>query len=251
MANPETGFIPPQEGKETRHESIEIDREFIIQGLSSEIQKAQEKERLGEEERWGRATFVAARSHELGISPEIPDEVWQKMVLGLQYKREKKDAWGISFQARYLKEINPERFTKEVAFSEDESVLLGNELTARKDHALKNPKRWTEYYAMASHIQEIQPELLGGRDDDKDIRKGLKECLGALSENDPVQYVHTANSAAHCHVGILQRADVMRSQIEKNIASAITQANEAKEKGDVWLYAFIASQIKGLDAKLP
>ncbi len=250
MSNPEHGgFIPPEESDQESIESVEIDREFILRGLSDEIQKAQDRERAGQVERWGRATFVAARSSEVGIPPELEGAVWEKMVSGLQYKRDNRDAWGISFQARYLKAIDSQKFS-EITFSAEEEGLLTNELTMRRAQARTNPRQWTEYFAMLSHVKEIRPGIVERWDVDESMGEGLKECLDRLSETDPIQFVHAANAATECSAGVLQRIGVQRSQVERNIALAAEKAQEAKEKQDVWLYAFIGSQIKSLEKLL-
>lgn len=245
--NIEHGFNPEEEAEN----SFEVDKEFLSTGFSQEIQKAERKEQEGKEEHWGRTTFVAAKMAELESPATVPEEVKQKLEEGLQHKRDNNDAWGTAFTARYLTLIDPEKYAEHpFDFSEQENQRFLEELNERKKRAERKEEKWTDFFAMLDHVREVSPKVFESIAIDEDTEKGLEKCLEKLEQEDPALFVHTALAVEECAEGRLAKIDFSDTRVKKVIRSAILEAREAKEKGDVWRYSFIMSQAKLLHRKI-
>ncbi|MCD6232768.1 hypothetical protein J7J81_00060 [bacterium] len=226
------------EKKEKGFELKEEDKKFLKEGLEREIQEAREKNR------YGRATFIAARMAEIGMEPEIEEEDWKGMKASLQYKKEHHDGWGISFQSRYLKTINPEKFEKEIKIGEEAEEAMRKEINSRLEQ-----KRWGDVLAMTDHLKEVAPEIYEEsikKIDPEGVKKELRmHYLGG----DYRIFVHLALAAENIMPGSLQKIGFSNEEIKLAIQKVKENLNEIKEKGDVWDYSFQASQAKLLQSK--
>lgn len=224
----------------------EVDHAFLEQGLEGEIKKAQDREAQGEKEGYGRTSLSAARNAELGIDNKIPDEIYNKMEANLVAKREALDGWGISFQARYLKLIDGDRYVESgITFSEEEQKAIAHELEHRQMAAEANPEKWAEFFAMADHVKVIAPETFEQLDLATIQSDAIAKCLEALEQR-PVDYVHAALNIEECAPGTLELAGMTKEKAAEQIKAVLVEAQEAKLKGDSIRNSFALSQAKGL-----
>jgi hypothetical protein len=236
---------PKQEGLEDE-KTIEVDREFIEQGFQAEVEKARAKIEQHKEERGGRTAFVAARSAEIGVALEVPDDIQAVIQSGLAYRRETKDAWGTAVAARHLKLMNPEQFAEMgIAFDDKEQQGMLIELLSRQEIAKQDPTKWGAFFAMAEHIKEVEPVVFEKLQLDETIQEGLKACLEQLKDSDLTQFIHVSLAAERCMPGILETMGIKDEALDAT-EKLLEEAEEAKAAGDVWLYTFRMSQIKGL-----
>lgn len=262
-------------------EAMEINRELLADGYQQESEKAKAKIEQGLEEHGGRMTFVAARSAELGALPEVSDDDWQIMKEGFEFKKSKKDYWGVSFAARYLRSIRADSYDREVEIDNETAAGFTQELQKRRQAAQEEPRRWGEFIAMADNVKQVvgqpnmvrtrwirypgiskekflrrigyyRPRLMANRPEgielDSEAIAGLKSYL--LQENNPGQFVHVANSAENLKSGVLETAGISQGLIIEKLKAAILEAKKQEEQKDAWSYAFSVSQINGLLAKL-
>lgn len=227
-------------------EEKEVDREFLQSGFQEEIERARTKEAEWKEEHYGRAIFVAARSSELGLEMKIDDQLWQDMKeKGYDFKKEKNDAWGMTFVAGYLKEIDPVRFDELKDSFLGQKKSIAQELKERIGAAAKNPKRWKEYFAMAEHLINLEIDLLD-LDElviDDEVEDGLKQCLRE-HEKDPVSYLEIVNAIEVVSPGTYERIYTSKSDVKRMVEAAEEKADEVREKRDVWMYVLIKRNIR-------
>lgn len=226
----------------------ELDSEFLRNGFDQEVENAKAKEARGETERYGRVSFVAARSAELGVPQELDEDVKKRIIDNLKSKKEAGDAWGIAFQSRYMQEMDNADFEDELFFSETESELIENELLKRQKVAVEDPEKWKEFFAMADHVKEVAPALFEKMEIDESVAEGLAIALEALEgkEADIADFIHVAYCAENCKSGILADAGFDRKALHVKVDEAIAYARSMRSQRNIWTYSFVMSQTKKL-----
>jgi hypothetical protein len=226
---------------------LELDSEALREGFSHEVEIAKGREQEGKKEGYGRVSFVAARSAELGVPPELDENIREKIIGNLNGKITSKDAWGIAYQKRYMKEMGVKEFEEFLGLTPEEQNLISDELEKRRKDAVKDPEKWGDFFPMADHVKELAPEFFKKFNIEKDVEEGLKECLKAKEgKNDIANFVHIAYCAENCRPHILREIGYTKAELHKKVKDAVAFANEKKEAKDYWAYSFVMSQAKRL-----
>lgn len=238
---------------EQRIEVKEEDETFLKEEFKKECREA------AETGYWSRPLFIAARMSEMGIKPEIDDKVWQEFKWTVEYKRRKNDGWGMSFQARYLYEVDPEKMQEEVKLTDEDKRIMLEELENRRSKAVSSeaegkPGKWGEFLPMLDHIKKIAPDVFAKIEFDEKTLNGISlDLRKRLESKDLRNFVHLAYCLESVSPGSLAKIGFRRQELNE----ALTELNESserhKEEGDkdgAWEYAFKKSQILGLQRAL-
>lgn len=233
-----------------KEKKMEVDHEFLQEGVLHEIEVAKQKEAEGKQEHRGRTTFVIARSAELGVDIQVDDETWDDMVeKGYKYKLEQKDGWGTIFMAGYLKDIDHERFKQLQESFLGAKQLIEETLRNQKEKAIAKPEEWKTYLAMCEHLKNLESTILDSEDfmiDDM-VEEGVTKTLDAFSEK-PLDFLEVAHALEKLAPGdLVRKLNVKREDIMAMVEQGKEEAKEAYEKRDYWKYAWAMRLVKGVE----
>lgn len=212
---------------------------LLREGIDEELRLIKQKEGEGKTENRGRIAFMLARSSELGFRVEVDDELWQAMVdKGLNPKIKENDPWGITFMAGYLKEIDPERFRQLKDSFTEATDIIADELMARKERALRDPKKWKEYLAMAEHLVNLESEIMDSKDFEMDdlTKDGIRDYLEKVKEKAPLDYLEVLFAIEKLSDGIVEELGIDRDEIRATLKAAQKVTNEYREKRDYFYF---------------